>query len=148
MNELAYGGLVDLEDYLDKRLGVRMFANERQRELLRLFVEVRNINVHNSGAVNEVFASRVGQIKGYTYTIGRVFHVDFDALLALSNNAMNVALAIDSNVGSKFNLKRRSHKGWRSIASRSRRQQRQEANNQEDAGLNGGITAAHHNDSD
>lgn len=63
INELSYGGLADMEKYFDDRLGVRMFDDNRQRELLCLFVEVRNINVHNGGIVNDLFASRVGTVK-------------------------------------------------------------------------------------
>jgi len=113
INELSYGGLVDMEKYFDDRLGVRMFPNNRQRELLRLFVEVRNINVHNGGIVNDLFANRVGTVEGFAYTKGKTFHVDMDALVTLSENAMQVAMHIDATVGTKFGLLRKTHRSWK-----------------------------------
>ena len=102
-----------MEKYFDDRLGVRMFPNNRQRELLRLFVEVRNINVHNGGIVNDLFANRVGTVEGFAYTKGKTFHVDMDALVTLSENAMQVAMHIDATVGTKFGLLRKTHRSWK-----------------------------------
>ncbi|QPK09798.1 hypothetical protein HER27_004290 [Rhizobium phaseoli] len=112
INDLSYGGLSEMEKYFDDRLGVQMFDADRQRQLLRLFVEVRNINVHNGGLVNELFANRVGVVEGFPYKKGRSFHVDMDALVSLSENAMQVARRIDEMVSKKFGLKRRSHLVW------------------------------------
>jgi hypothetical protein len=112
INDLSYGGLSEMEKYFDDRLGVQMFHDDRQRNLLRLFVEVRNINVHNGGIVNDLFASRVGTVEGFLYTKSKAFHVDMDALVTLSENAMRVALHIDSIVGAKFGLQRKAHRNW------------------------------------
>lgn len=116
VNDLSYGGLEDMERYFDERLGVRMFEDDRQRDLLKLFVEVRNINVHNGGIVNDVFASRVGAVDGYPYSRGKRFHVDMDRLVTLSSNAMQVAMNIDSVVRAKFGLKRQKHSVWKKAA--------------------------------
>jgi len=113
INELAYGGLLDMEKYFNDRMGVKMFEGARQRDLLRFFVEVRNINVHNGGIVNEVFASRVGAVDGFPYTKGRNLHVDMDALITLSDNAMRVAMHIDASVSTKFGLQRKAHRTWK-----------------------------------
>ncbi|SER46455.1 hypothetical protein SAMN05518866_111132 [Sphingobium sp. YR768] len=102
-----------MEKYFNDRLGVRMFPDNRQRELLRLFVEVRNINVHNGGIVNDIFASRVGIVEGFDYAKGKTFHVDMDALVTLSENAMRVAMHIDATVGAKFSLLRKAHRSWK-----------------------------------
>ena len=113
VNELAYGGLMEMEKYFNDRLGIQMFENDAERNLLRLFIEVRNINVHNGGMINDLFANRVGTVEGFSYTVGKSFHVDMDALFALTNNAMRVALKIDASVSKKFGLKRQSHVKWR-----------------------------------
>ncbi|WP_031298362.1 hypothetical protein [Sphingobium lactosutens] len=113
INELSYGGLVDMERYFSDRLGVRMFPDDRQRDLLRLFVEVRNINVHNGGVVNDIFISRVGAVEGFVYAKGKTFHVDMDALVTLSENAMRVAMHIDATVSAKFGLLRKAHRSWK-----------------------------------
>jgi len=113
VNDLSYGGLSEMERYFDERLGIKMFESEEQRNLLRLFIEARNINVHNGGIVNELFMTRVGNVDGYVYTKGKRLHIDMDQLVALSENAMRVALSIDGLVTSKFRLRRQSHRAWR-----------------------------------
>lgn len=115
INELSYGGLSDMEKYFDDRLGVKMFEDDRQRGLLRLLVEARNINVHNGGIVNELFVARVGLVEGFTFKKGKIFHVDMDSLASLSENAMRVAMQIDALVGAKFRLQRKAHRNWRKI---------------------------------
>ncbi|MBY3194247.1 hypothetical protein [Rhizobium laguerreae] len=115
INDLSYGGLSEMEKYYDDRLGVRMFDTDRQRDLLRLFVEVRNINVHNGGIVNELFVNRVGKVDGFPFQTGKSFHVDLDALITLSENAMQVARRIDETVSRKFGLKRKGHQVWREL---------------------------------
>lgn len=112
INELSYGGLSDMENYFDDRLGVKMFKDNEERELLKLFIEARNINVHNGGIVNEIFANRVGKVDGFPYKIGKLFAVDLDDLARLSSNAMKVAVEIDGAVSTKFRLRCKTHKAW------------------------------------
>jgi hypothetical protein len=112
VNELAYGGLKDMERYLIERLGVAMFENEAERSMLKLFVEVRNINVHNGGIVNAIFASRVGAIDGFNYQVGKRFHVDFDDLIRMSENAMRVAMRLDREIAAKFRMQTKAHSIW------------------------------------
>jgi hypothetical protein len=112
INDLSYGGLTEMERYFDERLGVAMFDNDAQRRMLRFFIESRNINVHNAGVVNDLFASRVGVVEGFEYEIGQRLHIDFDELVKLSQNAMQVALRIDGEVGEKFRILRRKHDSW------------------------------------
>lgn len=114
INSLSYGGLSDLEKYFSERLKIKMFENERRKNLLKLFIEIRNINVHNGGFVNDIFASRVGEVEGFPYKLSKRFHVDLDALVTLSENAMEVAEGIDKTTSQKFNLKRRAYKAWSS----------------------------------
>lgn len=112
VNELAYGGLLELERFFNDRLGVKMFENDRERSLLRIFVEARNINVHNGGIVNDTFLSRVGKVDGFEYTRGKRFHINFDALVMLTENAMKVAMHIDAAVARKFKIRRKADSGW------------------------------------
>ena len=112
INSLSYGGLDELDRYFDDRLNIKMFHNDRQKLLLRLFVEARNINVHNRGRVNDIFVQRVGEVEGFPYKEGRVFHIDLDELIALSENAMAVAQAIDASVGLKYDLRRKAISSW------------------------------------
>lgn len=113
INELSYGGLSEMEKYFNDRLGISMFLEDRQRILLRLFVEARNINVHNGGIVNDLFLSRAGQVDGFSYSKGKRFHIGMDELVTLSENAMRVAMQIDAAVSEKFCLRRNSHEVWK-----------------------------------
>jgi hypothetical protein len=112
VNELAYGGLIDLEKFFSERLGVRMFDSNDERERLRLFIEARNINVHNGGIVNDIFLSRAGSVEGFQYTRGKRFQLDFDELFTLTVNAMKVAMHIDAAVAAKFRIKRKADIKW------------------------------------
>ena len=112
VNDLSYGGIFEMERYFDERLGIQMFNDDEQRALLRMFVEARNINVHNGAVVNDLFASRVGKVDGFPYTKGARFYIDLDRLGVLSKNAMRVAKSIDQTVSEKFGLKRQKHCVW------------------------------------
>lgn len=112
VNDLSYGGLNDMEKYFDDHLGVKMFSDDKQRKLLRFFVEVRNINVHNGGVTNDLFASRVKTVENFPYKKGEAIHLDLTKIEALADNAMRVIQNIDSLVAEKFSLrKNRSNHG-------------------------------------
>lgn len=112
VNELAYGGLQDMDRFFVERLGIAMFHDELERSLLRIFIEARNINVHNGGIVNSTFVSRVRNVDGFIYSPGKHFHVDFDNLTRLSENAMRVAMRLDRDVAAKFRMQTKSHSAW------------------------------------
>lgn len=101
-----------MEKYFDERIGMQMFESDDQRDLMRIFVEARNINVHNGGIINEVFLARVGTVKDYKFMTGKRFHIDMENLMVLSENAMRLAINIDEVVSKKFGLKRQSHQVW------------------------------------
>lgn len=112
VNDLSYGGLNDMEKYFDDHLGVKMFSDDKQRKLLRFFVEVRNINVHNGGVTNDLFASRVKTVENFPYKKGEAIHLDLTKIEALADNAMRVIQNIDSLVAEKFSLRKKSIKSW------------------------------------
>jgi hypothetical protein len=112
VNELAYGGIKGMETYFRDRLGIEMFSTDRARLLLTIFIEIRNINVHNRGLVNDLFLSKVGKVEGFNFLKGKYFHVDMDMLQLLSDSAIETALALDHSVTTKFGLQRKSHQRW------------------------------------
>lgn len=112
VNDLSYGGLGELEKFLSDRLGIIMFEDDRARTLMKLMNEVRNINVHNGGIVNELFESRVGSVDGFPYTAGKRFYLDFDEITILVHNAMQVVRNLDAAIASKFGLRRQLHTRW------------------------------------
>lgn len=108
INELSYGGLKGIEEFVSSRLGLALFDDGEQRKLLTIFVELRNLNTHNRGRVNDLFLSRVAVIQSadFKFTKGKPFHTDFDTLVKLSRNANRVALDLDNKLATKFKLKR------------------------------------------
>jgi hypothetical protein len=108
VNELAYGGLKGVEEYVKDRLGVSMFENDDERVRLTILAELRNIHTHNRGIVNEIFLKRVGRHKYQTFNfkLDLPAHVDFDQFTILSRNAIEVALRLDKNLAKKFRIKR------------------------------------------
>ena len=111
VNELAYGGIRGVEDYVRERLGVTLFDNEDERLKLTVLAELRNIHTHNRGAVNEIFLKRVGQSQFGTISFreGEVAHADFDQFIILSRNAIDLALRLDTNLAKKFGIRRRPY---------------------------------------
>ncbi len=112
INELAYGGIKSMESYFRDRLGIELFSTDRSRSLLTTFIEIRNINVHNRGFVNNIFLSKVGNVEGFTFPKGKYLHVDMDMLKLLSDSAIETALALDHAVTAKFGLQRKPHERW------------------------------------
>jgi hypothetical protein len=112
INELSYGGIKGMEPYFRDKLGIEMFGKDRSRILLTTFVEIRNINIHNRGYINDLFLSKVGKVDGFNFAKGKYFHVDMDMLKLLSDNAIETALELDHAVATKFGLQRKSHERW------------------------------------
>jgi hypothetical protein len=112
VNELAYGGLKGVEEYVKDRLGISMFDNEDERTKLTILAELRNIHTHNRGIVNEIFLKRVGQRKygSFDFVLDKTTHVDFEEFVILSRNAIDVAMRLDASLGRKFGIKRTPYK--------------------------------------
>jgi hypothetical protein len=111
INELSYGGLRLMQEYLSDRLGVKMFAHESQQALLTIFIELRNIHTHNRGIVNQLFLNRIGKgHPNFKFKEGVLYHVDLETFILLSRNAISVALHLDEALSKKFRLKRKHYK--------------------------------------
>jgi hypothetical protein len=122
VNELAYGGLKGVEDYVKDRLGIAMFDNEDERIKLTILAELRNIHTHNRGIVNEIFLKRVGQKKyrDFDFTLDKTTHIDFERFVILSRNAIDVAVRLDTNLGKKFSVRRTAYSKMISAKSESK----------------------------
>ncbi|GAA0001897.1 hypothetical protein [Bradyrhizobium diazoefficiens] len=112
VNDLAYGGLKGLEDYVRDRLGEEMFSNSEERTRLTILAELRNIHTHNRGLVNEVFLKRVGRAAygNMTFELGKLAHAGFEDFAMLSRNAIEVAVRLDENLASKFGIVREPYR--------------------------------------
>jgi len=114
VNELSYGGMLKMEEYMRERLGINSFHSEDQKNLLLIYVELRNIITHNRGVVNDVFLSIVKNHMDFKFTKGRAFHCDLDHFSRLSANCIEVACGIDAAVCEKFGIQRKRYATWQS----------------------------------
>jgi hypothetical protein len=114
VNELAYGGLKGVEDYVKERLGLALFDDEVERLRLTVLAELRNIHTHNRGVVNELFLKRIGhqKVDDLQFKLGQRTHVDFEHFAILSRNAIIVAKRLDVNLCKKFRIKRAKYGEW------------------------------------
>lgn len=113
LNELSYGGLRGVEDFLNDRLGVPLVTGGQERALMSVAVELRNIYTHNRGIVNELLLSRLAHHDhSYEFVQGARFQIDFDEIVKLSNNLFDAALSIDDQVLTKFRPQAKRYATW------------------------------------
>lgn len=113
INSLSYGGIDGLERFVDEALGINLFSDEESRTLMKVFIEARNILVHNRGIVNKIFLKRIKHHPDFKIEEGRRFHLGFDDLVRLSKVCVETALTMDDQVTSKFKIERKQYRTWR-----------------------------------
>jgi hypothetical protein len=106
INELGYGGLQGIEEFVVERTGLKLVANVETRALLLVAVELRNIYTHNRGIVNDLFLRRLANVKhSFSFKRGTRYHADLDTIVELANALFECAAAFDGAVSKKFKLK-------------------------------------------
>ncbi len=94
-------------------MGVNLFEDDNSRDLLVIFLELRNIYVHNRAYINDLFLKRVRNDFGLSFIKNGRYHADFPTQTLLINNCMNVATRLDGIMAEKFRLERRRHAVWK-----------------------------------
>lgn len=113
LNELSYGGLRGIEEFLDQRLNVALVSKDDKRALLSIAIELRNIYTHNRGVVNELFLSRIaGHEPAYKFVQGKRFHADFGEIVGFANNLFDIAIRLDGLALAKFGLQKKRYVTW------------------------------------
>jgi hypothetical protein len=113
LNELSYGGLRGIEEFLDQRLGISLATGDNERAQLSIAIELRNIYTHNRGVVNELFLSRIGSHQhAYNFVQEKRFHADFDEIVGFANNLFDIATRLDGQVMAKFGLQKKRYVTW------------------------------------
>jgi hypothetical protein len=113
LNELSYGGLRGIEEFLDQRLNIALINNASERLQLSIAIELRNIYTHNRGVVNELFLSRIATREHcYNFVPGKRFHADFDQIVGFANNLFDIAIRLDGQVLEKFSLQKKQYVSW------------------------------------
>lgn len=116
VNSLSYGGMSKVEKFINESMGVAIFPDEEARELMQIFVEVRNIQIHNRGIVNRVFLGRVPQHAKFKFIEGKRAHMDFDKLVDLTRVCVKSAIDLDTKICEKFGIKQKRYSTWRKNA--------------------------------
>jgi len=133
LNELSYGGIRGIEEFLDSRLNVALVENDNERAVLSIAIELRNIYTHNRGVVNELFLSRIaGHEHGHEFVQGKRFHADFEDIVRFANNLFDIAKRLDSQTITKFGLQRKKYATWDAprIARLSKEAETEQSSNQ------------------
>ncbi|MGQ3046973.1 MAG: hypothetical protein ACT6Q8_09025 [Niveispirillum sp.] len=113
VNSLSYGGMSKIEKFINDSMGITMFRDNNERDLMQILVEVRNIHVHNRGFVNRVFLSRVTEHENFHFVEGERAHLDFDELISLTRVCVQTAIDLDIKICKKFGIERKRYSTWR-----------------------------------
>lgn len=115
INTLSYGGLKQIEKFIAEALNIDLFSTENDRNLLRIFIEVRNIQTHNRGYVNRIFLDRVEDLlpsSHFEFKEGKKAHLDFDDLSLISKVCINTSLNLDTKAAKKFGIEKKRISTW------------------------------------
>lgn len=108
INELSYGGIGEVEKFLQQRTGLSLFESEEEKTLLVLVIELRNIYSHSRGVVSETTLRRVANLETkWQFEKGKKFGVGYDEIVALANNLMVIARRLDAAFAEKFRIRRK-----------------------------------------
>lgn len=119
INSLSYGGMKAIESFVQESLGIDVFHDEEQRTLMKIFIEVRNINAHNRGRANRLFMKRVNHDKRFQFEDGEPVFLNYDKIVLLSDVCINTALNLDKKISKKFKIERKKYATWRATAKKS-----------------------------
>jgi len=113
INELSYGGIKKLEEFLLSRTAISLWQSEDQKALLSTSIELRNVHTHNRGIINELTLKRLKDVNTpFRLKIGQHFHAIFDNLVLMANNMFDIAKRVDREAVSKFSIQKREFGSW------------------------------------
>lgn len=115
VHSLSYGGLTQIQKYLEETLGIKPYREDRDSELLKVFIEIRNIQAHNRGIVNKIFLKRAGEVVhkfDLDFHEGKLAHLKYDDLIMFSRCCVETALHIDQQAAKKFGIERKKLSTW------------------------------------
>ena len=100
----------DIEDEITKLVHIEKIF--QSNVLLKIFLNIRNIYVHNKGIVDDKFIKKSPEHEEFNFVKGKRFHVDFEKFILLSNNCINSAYQIDELISKKHKIQRRKSSYW------------------------------------
>ncbi len=103
VNELFYGGVEDIKNYFNTRLGIKMFQNETEEKNFNQFVKQRNLLVHNRGIISKEFSKEFSTEKVF-YEVGNKLVFNYTNLSIINGHIINLIAELDLQICEKFKL--------------------------------------------
>ena len=103
VNELFYGGVEDIKNYFNTRLGIKMFHNETEEKNFNQFVKQRNLLVHNRGIISKEFSKEFSTEKVF-YEVGNKLVFNYATLSIINGHIINLIAELDLQICEKFKL--------------------------------------------
>lgn len=111
INELSYSGISGLERFLKKRTGLDLFADDDQRTLSILGIEIRNVYTHTRGVVSDLTLKRLSGLRyDWKFIKGERFEAEYDEVISLANNFVAVSRRVDEIFAQKFGIGRSNYR--------------------------------------
>jgi hypothetical protein len=103
VNELFYGGVEDIKNYFNTRLGIKMFQNETEEKNFNQFIKQRNLIVHNRGIISKEFSKEFSTDK-IIYEVGNKLLFNYANLSLINGVIINLIAELDLLICEKFKL--------------------------------------------
>ncbi|MBU1577558.1 MAG: hypothetical protein KJ869_10200 [Candidatus Edwardsbacteria bacterium] len=101
IEELFYGGVINIKNYFEKRLGVILFDKQDAFDQINYIIKIRNLIVHNRGMVNSEFKKEFPLV---SQKVGDSYSFKYEEISKLNLDIQNFIAYTDDKIGSKFNL--------------------------------------------
>lgn len=117
VERLAYQGIEELSDYLQKELGFGLFDDSEDLATAVRIVEDRNVIVHNHAVANNKYVKKV---KLSSFQVGEVLEFDFEPVFADLEFLAKAALSADGRAAQKWGIAQSSIKNVPFLMGRER----------------------------
>lgn len=107
LNRLAYKSIEEVEKFIRERTNVELFADEAERVLLTVAIEMRNVYTHNRGEVSGVTMKRLSRFDhSLSLRRGQRLDATIAELFELVDNLAAIARRLDASFAAKFRIRR------------------------------------------
>lgn len=101
VEKLSYAGMRELSDFYETKLSLRLFEKKTHLKEAVLYVEMRNLFVHNHGIVNRIFLSRT---QDSSFEIGQRVKPSIDTVLSAAHHFGYSVARVDQTATKKFQI--------------------------------------------
>ena len=101
VTNISFLGFAPLEEWLQKRMGLKLTPSPQDRDAIIEFIETRNVFVHNHGVIGHKYLNAV---RGTKFKLGEYRKIDVDYLHQAHTTLGNIVSWVDVLFSSTFNL--------------------------------------------